>query len=170
MLVSVQAAERPRSLSPGSASRGGSTMMAAEPNRRPPLIAAAREVVPVAFATLARGDVLEIGGRRQPIAALLQTRGGFVVQFPDTATMQILCPPEVRTIDGRALRLDDIPPRRCLWCHHHRRLVAVGRYTTESGRTVVVYACTACVGRHRLLPLGFRASTDTEVRRRSAPP
>jgi hypothetical protein len=121
----------------------------------------------VSYATLAHGDVVEIAGRRQQITAIVQDRGGFAVQFTDTSVIRVLCPPEVRKIDGRPVRLDDIPAGRCLWCPRERPLVPVGLYTTQSGREVTAYACTGCLERHRLLPLAFRApGTGTEVRRR----
>lgn len=121
---------------------------------------------PVSFATVARGDVMDVGGRCRRIATIIQHRGGFTLQFSDTTTVRVLCPPDVCQIDGRAVRLDDIPAGRCLWCSTERPLVPVGSYTTASGRTVRVYACTGCVSRHRLLPLAFRPDPGTEVRRR----
>ncbi|WP_103502960.1 MULTISPECIES: hypothetical protein [unclassified Streptomyces] len=122
------------------------------------------------YATVACGDLVEIDGRRRSIETIIQTRAGYLVQFRDTEVMRVRCPPEVCQIDGRTVRLDDIPAGRCLWCRHERRLVAVGRYTTHSGRAVTAYACTGCVAAQQLVPLAFRATTDTEVRRRPVPP
>jgi hypothetical protein len=124
----------------------------------------------VAFATMARGDVMDIDGRRRRIATIIQHRSGFTLQFTDTTTVRVLCPPDTCQIDGRTVRLDEIPAGRCLWCPSQRPLVPVGRYTTQSNRTVVVYACTGCVQRHHLLPLAFRNDTTTDVRRRPAKP
>ena len=50
------------------------------------LPAAADRGAPVGYATLARGDVVEIDGRRRRIATIVQQRSGFVVQFADTTT------------------------------------------------------------------------------------
>jgi hypothetical protein len=122
----------------------------------------------VSYATLAHGDVLEIDGRRHRIAAIVQDRIGFTIQFADTGTVRVLCPPEVCRIDGRQVRLDEIPAGRCLWCPSERPLVPVGLYLTQSGREVTVYACSGCLARHNLLPLAFRPTgSGTEVRRRT---
>jgi hypothetical protein len=122
----------------------------------------------VAYATLAHGDVMEIDGRRRRIAAIIQDRTGFVVQFADTGTLRVLGPPEVCRIDGRQIRLDEIPTGRCLWCPRERPLVPVGLYLTQSGREVTTYACTGCLERHDLLPLAFRPTgSGTEVLRRT---
>jgi hypothetical protein len=134
---------------------------------RPPL--AADSHGPVSFATLAHGDVMEIDGRRRRIAAIVQHRTGVTVQFADTGTVRVLCPPEVCRIDGRQIRLDEIPAGRCLWCPRERPLVPVGLYTAQSGRQVTAYACTGCLERHSLLPLAFRPpGSGTEVHRRTA--
>jgi hypothetical protein len=123
---------------------------------------------PVSYATLAHGDVVEIAGKRHQIATIVQHRGGFTVQFADTSVIRVLCPPEVCRIDGRQVRLDEIPAGRCLWCPSERPLVPVGLYLTQSGREVTVYACTGCLRRHDLLPLAFRpVGTGNEVRRRT---
>lgn len=122
----------------------------------------------MAFATMARGDVLEIEGQRRRIAAIIQHPTGFTVQFADTSVIRVLCPPEVCRIDGRQVRLDEIPAGRCLWCPRERPLVPVGLYITQSGREVTAYACTGCLKRHNLSPLAFRpAGAGTEVRRRT---
>lgn len=42
---------------------------------------------PVSYATLAHGDVVEIAGKRHQIAAIVQHRGGFTVQFADTTVI-----------------------------------------------------------------------------------
>ncbi|GAA1925197.1 hypothetical protein GCM10009716_36780 [Streptomyces sodiiphilus] len=135
---------------------------------RPRTLPAPGSHSPVSYATLAHGDMLEMDGRQHRIAAIVQDRSGFTIQFADTRTVRVLCPPEVCRIDDRLVRLDEIPVGRCLWCPRLRPLVPVGHYVAQSGREVTVYACTGCLIRHDLLPLASRPpGTGTEVRRRT---
>jgi hypothetical protein len=120
----------------------------------------------VTFATVAAGDSVIYNGQWRRIAAVIQTRAGFVLQFPDATALHIVCPPEVCEIDGRQVRLDDIAAGECFWCASARRLVAVGRYTTPSGHPHTIYGCTGCVATRGLIPLATRPANDTQVRYR----
>lgn len=120
----------------------------------------------VGFATVAPGDCVVYNGQRRQIAAVIQTRAGFVLQFPDATALHIVCPPEVCEIDGRQVRLDDIAVDACFWCDTTRRLVSVGRYTAPSGHVRTAYACTHCIATRGLIPLASRTGDDTEVRYR----
>jgi hypothetical protein len=118
----------------------------------------------VGYAAVAAGDLVVVDGRRRQIAAVVQTRTGFVLQFADTTVVHIVCAVGTCRIDGRQVRLDDIPAGSCFWCGTARRLMAVGRYHSQSGYPHTVYGCTACVAARGLLPLATRNGTDTEVR------
>jgi hypothetical protein len=133
---------------------------------RIPPTSAARGSRRVAFATVAAGDQVIYNGHRRQIAAVVQTRTGFIVQFPDATALHIICPPEVCEIDGRQVRLDGIATDACFWCGSARRLVAVGRYTAQFGHEHTVHACTGCIATRGLLPLATRTANDTQVRYR----
>ncbi|WP_326797992.1 ATP-binding protein [Streptomyces sp. NBC_01808] len=144
---------------------------------RAPLTAAAQERKPapvraagarrVDFATVAVDDNVIYLGQRRRIAALVQTRTGYVVQFADATALHVVCPPDVCEIDGCTVRLDDIADGACFWCGTARRLVSVGRYATASGTTHTVYACTGCIAARGLIPLASRGDVDTRIRYRS---
>jgi anti-sigma regulatory factor (Ser/Thr protein kinase) len=121
----------------------------------------------VRFATVAVDDHVVYQGQRRRIAALLQTRAGYLVQFADATALYVVCPPDVCEIDGCTVRLDDIADGACFWCSTARRLVSVGRYPTASGTSRTVYACTGCIATRGLIPLATRGDVDARVRYRS---